>query len=163
MWLLISAVATASLLGSTHCIGMCGPIALWAAGTTEVSQSRVAMNSTLYHLGRLIAYAAMGCLAGGIGELIDIGGDSIGLRMAAARVVGTAMVAFGMWRLARLVWPKSATGRIVKPSLVGRLLARMRPFVFQLPISARASNRFADSILALRLALSVRVCCHWHS
>ncbi|MEM7007642.1 MAG: sulfite exporter TauE/SafE family protein [Thermodesulfobacteriota bacterium] len=54
------AVFVASILGSTHCITMCGPIAI------TVNNSSGYM--TLYHMGRLISYLTLGILAGFLGE-----------------------------------------------------------------------------------------------
>ena len=54
------AVFIASILGSTHCITMCGPIAI------TVNNSSGYMS--LYHLGRLISYLTLGVIAGLLGE-----------------------------------------------------------------------------------------------
>ncbi|MEO1526766.1 MAG: sulfite exporter TauE/SafE family protein [Planctomycetota bacterium] len=145
MAMLFSAVALASLLGSSHCVGMCGPLALWASGTIDQSRRGVVANTTLYQLGRLLTYVLMGVVAGTVGELVNLGGETFGFRMLAARVVGGMMVVMGLWRLANLLprerAPISATS---KPSLVTRLLVRVRPLVFGLPIKTRA---FATGLL----------------
>lgn len=54
------AVFVASILGSTHCITMCGPIAI----TVNNSSGYI----SLYHIGRLLSYLTLGLLAGLIGE-----------------------------------------------------------------------------------------------
>jgi len=54
------AVFMASILGSTHCVTMCGPIAI------TVNNSSGYMS--LYHIGRLISYLILGTLAGLLGE-----------------------------------------------------------------------------------------------
>ncbi|MGB3364863.1 MAG: sulfite exporter TauE/SafE family protein, partial [Thermodesulfobacteriota bacterium] len=54
------AVFVASILGSTHCVTMCGPIAI------TVNNSSGYMS--LYHVGRLISYLILGALAGLLGE-----------------------------------------------------------------------------------------------
>lgn len=53
-------ILLASLLGSGHCIAMCGGIVLVVAQT--------AANSFRYHLGRMIGYTTLGACAGTIGE-----------------------------------------------------------------------------------------------
>ena len=141
MWVLFSAVLLASLLGSTHCVGMCGPLALWATGATEKKPGNVTVNTTFYHFGRLLTYVLMGLIAGVIGELVNLGGETLGLRMMAARVVGVMMVVMGLWQLATFLPSRStqvASGNTPKPSLITRLLIRVRPFIFKLPRSARA-------------------------
>ncbi|MEM0926738.1 MAG: sulfite exporter TauE/SafE family protein [Planctomycetota bacterium] len=136
---LSGAVLTASLLGSMHCVGMCGPLALWAAGAAEGDQGRsstwVAMS--LYHLGRLLTYALAGCVAGLIGQLVDWGGGTIGVQVMAARVVGFAMVVIGLGKLWG-IWQARRQVKELKPSLVGKVLVKLRPFVFSLPVSGRA-------------------------
>ena len=54
------AVFVASILGSAHCVTMCGPIAI----TVNNSSGYI----SLYHIGRLISYLILGILAGLIGE-----------------------------------------------------------------------------------------------
>lgn len=54
------AVFVASILGSTHCVTMCGPIAI------TINNSSGHMG--LYHIGRLISYLTLGILAGLVGE-----------------------------------------------------------------------------------------------
>jgi len=54
------AVFVASILGSAHCVAMCGPIAI------TVNNSSGYMS--LYHIGRLISYLILGTLAGLLGE-----------------------------------------------------------------------------------------------
>ena len=95
MWILIGAVVTASVLGSMHCVGMCGPLALWASGAGD-GTSRLALNTSLYHFGRMLTYALVGLLAGLVGQLTDFGGEVLGVQLAAARIVGVIMVVMGV-------------------------------------------------------------------
>lgn len=53
-------VFIASLLGSSHCVTMCGPIAVTVNNNFGYL--------SLYHLGRLFSYLALGALAGLLGE-----------------------------------------------------------------------------------------------
>ena len=51
----------ASLAGSLHCAGMCGPlVVLWAGERAGIRESRRA--HVAYHGGRLLAYTAMGAV-----------------------------------------------------------------------------------------------------
>lgn len=140
MWILITAVVTASLLGSMHCVGMCGPLAIWASGAGErASGGRIALSTSLYHLGRLVTYTIAGLIAGGIGSLVDIGGETLGFQLAAARVVGALMVAIGFWRLGAMLFSNRMTRSSgPAPSRIGGLLVKLRPLIFQLPASGRA-------------------------
>jgi uncharacterized protein len=54
----------AGLLGSTHCLAMCGGIAT-AAGTSGGAHPKI--GPLLYQLGRLSSYSLAGAIAGGLG------------------------------------------------------------------------------------------------
>jgi sulfite exporter TauE/SafE len=143
MWILLSAVVTASLLGSLHCVGMCGPLAIWASGAGEGSPRRqLAWATSAYHAGRMLTYTLAGLLAGAAGQLVDSGGQALGVQLVAARIVGTLMVAIGVWQLVQLFrrrfgQPATAAWQPGQPSLITRVLVKWRPFIFKLPIPAR--------------------------
>lgn len=166
MGLLFVAVLTASLLGSLHCVGMCGPLALWASGSAESRPKReVAIAGGLYHLGRLVTYAVVGLAAGYVGQLVDEGGRMLGVQLVAARVAGVLMIVAGVVRLIQVLRirsggrrtrpspsgknaafniaggqatrPKPAVAVQPRPSGVARWLASLRPYVMRLPLSAR--------------------------
>lgn len=148
MLVLAAAVLTASFLGSTHCVGMCGPLAMWASGLGEsASKWPVIRGNALYHFGRMLTYIIAGTMAGALGSLVDVGGSVLGVQLAAARVVGTVMIIIGIWRLApyapvMLARTTKDNGRAdapeVKPSRIGRWIAAARPLVSQLSPASRA-------------------------
>jgi hypothetical protein len=81
------------LLGSTHCIGMCGGIsgALAFALGPDLRPARRYMLLTGYSLGRIMSYAVMGALfAGAAGGLAGDGG------MRVLRIVAGAAGADGL-------------------------------------------------------------------
>ncbi len=145
MWILIGAVVTASVLGSLHCVGMCGPLALWASGAGD-GNSRLALNSSLYHVGRMVTYTLVGLLAGLAGQLTDLGGEVLGVQLAAARIVGVIMVVMGVlqvirwWSLRRgtTSWFAPKPNSTAKQSFVSKWLVSLRPRVFSLSPPARA-------------------------
>jgi len=61
------------LLGSFHCIGMCGPIA-FALPLDRSSKSKMIFQTFLYHLGRLLTYSLIGLLFGLIGRGLFLSG-----------------------------------------------------------------------------------------
>lgn len=61
------------LVGSFHCIGMCGPIAIALPINSNSWLSRL-LGTLLYNLGRAITYALMGAVFGVLGEGIQLGG-----------------------------------------------------------------------------------------
>ena len=139
MYVLTTAVLTASLLGSMHCVGMCGPLAIWASGAAEQqSRAKTWLAGGLYHFGRLVTYLMMGLLAGFLGELVDFSGEAIGIQVAAARVVGAAMVILGAARLWAIAPWRTVKSKELIPSKIGGLLVRLRPYIFRLPLTGRA-------------------------
>jgi uncharacterized protein len=79
----------AGLLGSTHCLGMCGGIAA-ALGAVQPGRRRGAL-PLLYNLGRLSSYGVAGALAGALGAAVGfafaLSRWSELLRLATAAVV----------------------------------------------------------------------------
>jgi len=61
------------LLGSFHCIGMCGPIAL-ALPLKNISWGSRISSTLIYNIGRTITYAILGIIFGLIGKGIALGG-----------------------------------------------------------------------------------------
>lgn len=59
------------VVGSLHCVGMCGPIAMLVSGNNKWQFVR---NRLLYHAGRTAMYMAMGALVGLFGRIIDWAG-----------------------------------------------------------------------------------------
>jgi len=60
-------------LGSFHCIGMCGPIAL-ALPTGNSSKLSFITNRILYNTGRIVTYSILGIIFGFIGESVALAG-----------------------------------------------------------------------------------------
>ncbi len=61
------------LLGSLHCVGMCGPIAL-ALPVHNFTSVKKHSAIFLYNLGRTLAYVSLGIIVGLIGELFVLAG-----------------------------------------------------------------------------------------
>lgn len=55
------------LLGSFHCIGMCGPIAFMLP-VDRTNQAKRLLQIALYHLGRVFTYGILGLLFGFLGK-----------------------------------------------------------------------------------------------
>ncbi|MCB9664201.1 MAG: sulfite exporter TauE/SafE family protein [Alphaproteobacteria bacterium] len=64
---IVGAAALAGLLGSPHCVGMCGGFAGACA--------RPAGHAASYHLGRLLTYGTLGASAGTLGALLPVPGE----------------------------------------------------------------------------------------
>jgi len=61
------------VLGSLHCIGMCGPIAL-ILPVSKVNKSKKRVQVFLYHLGRVTTYSFLGFLFGLVGKGLQLAG-----------------------------------------------------------------------------------------
>jgi hypothetical protein len=61
------AALTLGFLGSFHCVGMCGPIAL-TIPVKRTSQLSIFTGSLIYNAGRVTTYATMGTLFGLLGQ-----------------------------------------------------------------------------------------------
>jgi sulfite exporter TauE/SafE len=70
---LIIAAISLGLLGSFHCIGMCGPIAL-ALPVHQYNSFKKYFGILLYNLGRVTTYSALGLLFGLLGQSFFLGG-----------------------------------------------------------------------------------------
>ncbi len=70
-WIL--AGITFGFLGSFHCIGMCGPLALALPGSDRKTSYLVA-SRLVYNVGRVITYSILGAAVGLLSKMISIGG-----------------------------------------------------------------------------------------
>ena len=77
------------LLGSFHCVGMCGAIALALPGGTDAATSplRYAGGRLLYNLGRVTTYATLGAGAGLLGQGLRLAGVQQGLSIASGVLI----------------------------------------------------------------------------
>jgi len=69
----ITTALVLGLIGSFHCIGMCGPIAV-ALPVSNKSWGLKISGTLLYNLGRALTYGMMGAVFGVLGEGIQLGG-----------------------------------------------------------------------------------------
>jgi len=69
----VTAALVLGLIGSFHCIGMCGPIAV-ALPVSNRSWGAKITGTALYNIGRAITYGVMGAVFGVLGEGIQLGG-----------------------------------------------------------------------------------------
>jgi len=103
---LLAAVSIASLLGSLHCAGMCGPFAALAVMPGRGAPGRRCGPPgahLAYHAGRLAVYAVLGAAAGTVGAALDLGGSLVGIGRAAAIGAGAFLVILGSSALLRIL------------------------------------------------------------
>lgn len=121
---ILATVFVASLLGSMHCVGMCGPFAI-LAGTGD-GKSFQFRPTVAYSLGRLISYSMVGVIFGAMGLAINQSGSVAGWQQTATWVAGLAMILVGGIALVRHLGGTIRLPRIAAP------LERTLQRVFQL-------------------------------
>lgn len=77
------------LLGSLHCIGMCGPIAL-ALPAFGDSKIKIWVGRALYNIGRIVTYTIMGALFGLFGSRLIL----FGLQQDLSIFLGVAIIIY---------------------------------------------------------------------
>jgi hypothetical protein len=90
-------IFVASLLGSPHCVGMCGGFATWGGGTSE---NRTKINDyvriVFYNLGRLLTYLTLGAMCGAFGSTVDELGLSLGLQRVSFIIISLLICLYGI-------------------------------------------------------------------
>lgn len=87
---LLSAALLAGLLGSAHCLGMCGGISGLFAVNAGVATLRTQIPFALtYNAGRVISYAVLGSIVGLFGSVIVKASPSVavGIRLASGIII----------------------------------------------------------------------------
>ncbi len=67
------AALTLGLIGSFHCIGMCGPIAI-ALPLKHTNWTQKVAGASIYNVGRAITYGIMGAIFGSLGKGFKLAG-----------------------------------------------------------------------------------------
>ena len=121
---LVIATLVASLTGSPHCAGMCGPFAAIATSSQDScgdhSMVRTFWVTTIYNAGRLTTYLLFGILAGLIGMTLSSVGSLAGLQHFAILLAGGMMVIVGSIGAGRILgWVRlgGTTPRFLQPIL----------------------------------------------
>ena len=84
--MLLSAIVL-GLMGSLHCIGMCGPIA-FLLPVDRTNHYKKFYQTLLYHLGRIMAYATMGLVFGLLGKGLYV----FGMQQNLSIIIGISMI-----------------------------------------------------------------------
>jgi hypothetical protein len=99
------------LAGSLHCVGMCGPLML-ALPLEASGKGQLLAQMSVYHLGRIGMYAALGVFFGLLGQTVAIAGFQQVLSIAAG-ILMIAM-AFLSWRFEQLVTALPGFGKFTR-------------------------------------------------
>ena len=106
----IIAGITFGFLGSFHCVGMCGPIAL---ALPQKSGQRIpfVVSRLAYNVGRVVTYTMLGIMVGWLSRMISISGYQQGLS-----------IGIGLLLLLTLIWSQFRTLLQKMESLPGKLI-----------------------------------------
>jgi sulfite exporter TauE/SafE len=114
---------TIGFLGSFHCVGMCGPLAMAVGSGVGTSNLHLKI---LYNLGRVLTYSALGIVAGLVGKSFSILGFQDDLSVAA----GILIILFVLFSNDKVI--RFFTGKTVKitsglRTMLGKLLRKKSP------------------------------------
>ena len=82
---LIVAAFTIGIVGSFHCVGMCGPLAM--SLPLQAQQGPKLIGALLYNFGRIITYSLFGLLFGIIGQSVALFGFQQWLSVIAGCII----------------------------------------------------------------------------
>jgi uncharacterized protein len=117
----LTAVFASSIVGSLHCVAMCGPL-------VGLGSARTARLALVHSLGRLVTYAIIGMLAGAIGRAVDVAADLAAIQRAATILAGVAILAWGGVQLATAVgWRRSSSTKLGTAFSSGLVQIRSHP------------------------------------
>ncbi|WP_394907025.1 sulfite exporter TauE/SafE family protein [uncultured Mesonia sp.] len=102
------------LLGSLHCVGMCGPIAFMLP-LDRTNHLKKAFQLSLYHFGRLMAYSIMGVLFGIIGKGLYL----FGFQQRISIAIGVVMILV-------VVLPKGKFAKFNIANPIYKLIAKVK-------------------------------------
>ena len=131
---LVVAVFLASVLGSLHCVGMCG--AFLALAFTDTPPGGKWKLSAAYHGGRLATYVLLGAAAGGVGSLLDLAGTLAGVSRVALPLAGLTVAGFGI--VTWLRYRGFGVGRLQLPAAWTRGVHRVQRAAMKLDPTPRA-------------------------
>ena len=123
------------LLGSVHCVGMCGPIVIALPGS-EMSRSSYLISRILYNLGRAVTYALMGALVGWIGQTIVFAGYQ-----------SLLSISLGILILLMIFFPALLSKKLIKIKAVDNLVTKIKAYWGRLFRNHNLLSLFAIGIL----------------
>jgi sulfite exporter TauE/SafE len=142
----VPAALLLGLLGSLHCLGMCGPLALALPVRPGTGRGGLVAGRLAYNLGRAVTYSLLGAVVGllghglrlaGLQRALSLGAGAVILWHVAGRLGWRTRIAAALGRVARAgrrpTAPVSAWSRRLQAAMAPRLrVAGGSPWVFGL-------------------------------
>lgn len=129
------AAFTMGIIGSFHCVGMCGPLALALPLSDHSLQSKFT-GALLYNSGRVLTYSLFGLIAGLLGKSFALIGFQQGLSIALGAVI-----------ILLVIIPKLFPGSFSKGNFATVFFQRLRHAFGQLFFKKNQSTLFAIGFL----------------
>jgi hypothetical protein len=118
------------LLGSLHCVGMCGPIALALPRPRHQTALEWIGGRVFYQAGRVASYATLGLLFGLLGSTLQ----TLAYQKALSFAAGGLVLLWGLYHIPalrrRLRLPSFAPATGLLTRRLGRMMQRPRPLTF---------------------------------
>jgi sulfite exporter TauE/SafE len=133
--ILIWTAISLGFLGSFHCVGMCGPIAL-ALPIGKQNPTNRLLSILIYNSGRILTYSAFGILFGAIGKSFSL----FGYQQLLSIVLG-ALILFG------LLIPKKLLSKINLGSFVYYFFNKLKTKLATLFLKEEKKSLFAIGLL----------------
>ena len=130
-WLLLTGALLSGLLGSVHCIAMCGGIAVGLS--SGVDRGNAAAAAWRLNLGRIAGYSLAGDAVGGLGAGLLSIARSEPLQWTLRAMVGAILIVAAL----RILWPRLSW---VRPAVESRVWSLMQPWLRGL-LPARTATR----------------------
>ncbi len=98
------------LLGSFHCLGMCGPLA-FSVPTYNTNRWLILLDKLMYQVGRIISYSFLGLLVGLLGKQLWMAGMQQGISILTGALIFIAALS----RLLKTRWARNAGELFLSP------------------------------------------------
>ncbi|MGV3754118.1 MAG: sulfite exporter TauE/SafE family protein [Verrucomicrobiota bacterium] len=113
------------LVGSLHCAGMCGPLAL-ALPVAGKTRGDFVLGRVLYNLGRILTYTGIGAVFGLVGQSFALAGFQKWVSLVAGvaillGLVASTRIGLGLPITKSVMWLKSSVGRLLQQRTFGSL------------------------------------------
>lgn len=126
---------TIGLVGSFHCIGMCGPIAFALPVKKNTPFYRV-FSGTIYNIGRITTYILFGVLFGTLGQGISTASTQQGIS-----------IALGIVFILSVILPKSIINKINPTGTIGLYISKVKVGLSKLLSSSSTPNLLLIGLL----------------
>jgi sulfite exporter TauE/SafE len=126
---------TIGLVGSLHCIGMCGPIALALPLGNKSALAKIT-NGLVYNFGRIFTYSFFGLFFGFFGE-----------RIALASTQQNLSIVVGSLFILSVFIPKKITNKLEVSGWLGGFISQLKQRLGKLIHATSLSSKFLVGVL----------------